>query len=426
MELPQLALLFMKKEIIILAVFLILTENLSFSQAVPSSIQEPIKGGRCLLIHKTQGFHNDSQAFLTEIKSYYGTDLAKTFATKNGQTLNLYPKNILYIVPYPSSENSDNTSGIIVYIDTAIKRFPQFSKQINLVKDLWKQHAEKEVLLKRKAEVNAITQKEIEEGKNQAELLKQKANDEVNRQAEVARQKKLEESSAPTTSQTSPDYYIIKRVSINIDSGIIGIKPGTKISIKERMSNGTCKIAFEEYEAVVEESNISNDPDIVKTASIEYNNALIEKAQKIEKQKADIAELKKGKQSEVSLAVSEPANEQQRTSRTENSGAERHIRTVGDDNMAEIQKGIDKQAARDAKDEKRRDIQARINDLNQEISSLGSDINALRDEQRAAERSHAQSDKSSGSIWNRLRVKNDLVRSKQMRIEQLTNEMNHL
>jgi len=126
------------KWLFILATWLIITAHLSFAQAESPTNQNPIKGGKACLIYKSQGFHNDSQALLVEIKSYSGTDLAKTFITASGQTLSLYPRNSPCIIPYPISPNRDSQP-VNELIDKAIKRFPQFSKKLLSIKTLWMQ-----------------------------------------------------------------------------------------------------------------------------------------------------------------------------------------------------------------------------------------------------------------------------------------------
>jgi|GEM_PF-5111128 len=99
-------------------------------------MQEPFYGGAGLVIYKSQGFHNDKQALMSEITRYSGTDLRITFVRNNGEAFTLHPRfNDPFIIHYPSSE-SYTSYQFISEINTAIKRFPQLSQKLNGIKKL--------------------------------------------------------------------------------------------------------------------------------------------------------------------------------------------------------------------------------------------------------------------------------------------------
>jgi len=229
-----------------------------------------------------------------------------------------------------------------------------------------------------------------------------------------------EQSPTKTPSQTLPDYYAIKRISINSDSGIIVINPGTKVSIKEQFKDGTYNITVEEYETIVDNTYLSNDSDLVQSARIKHNNALSENARKMDQKKLDMVEWEKRKQRELSSADAERRTEEDRKRGTYKTKVQGHIRTVGDNSTEmELQEKAAASIERDAKFEQSQKVSVEKNDLKQEISSLQSEIAALRNEQQAANRSNAKADRSTGSIWQRLRDKEAIMQTKQNRLEQL-------
>ncbi|MEI6703373.1 MAG: hypothetical protein WCL71_07530, partial [Deltaproteobacteria bacterium] len=104
--------------------------EISLGQSEPSRIQEPINGGCSFLIYKSLRFNNDSQPLIVEVESYVKTNDIITFITRSGDKLTIYHKNNPCIIPFPDSLSDIDSRKVKDLINDAIKRFPQYNKQL--------------------------------------------------------------------------------------------------------------------------------------------------------------------------------------------------------------------------------------------------------------------------------------------------------
>ena len=58
-------------------------------------------------------------------------------------------------------------------------------------------------------------------------------------------------------------YYLVNRISVTTDSGVIGVNAGTKVLVLERQENGELKVTDGPDDFIVAASEITNDLDVV-------------------------------------------------------------------------------------------------------------------------------------------------------------------
>jgi len=206
--------------------------EISLGQSEPSRIQEPINGGCSFLIYKSLRFNNDSQPLIVEVESYVKTNDIITFITRSGDKLTIYHKNNPCIIPFPDSLSDIDSRKVKDLINDAIKRFPQYNKQlleinkilfgseisakktkddpINYIEESKRIDERYKAALEQKKE--AEKQRLIEEQKVAAErqrlIEEQKRREAEARQKEIAEQKRLEDAVRQSEIAEQNEFYI--------------------------------------------------------------------------------------------------------------------------------------------------------------------------------------------------------------------------
>lgn len=215
-----------------LSVILLMPTEISLGQSEPSRIQEPINGGCSFLIYKSLRFNNDSQPLIVEVESYVKTNDIITFITRSGDKLTIYHKNNPCIIPFPDSLSDIDSRKVKDLINDAIKRFPQYNKQlleinkilfgseisakktkddpINYIEESKRIDERYKAALEQKKE--AEKQRLIEEQKVAAErqrlIEEQKRREAEARQKEIAEQKRLEDAVRQSEIAEQNEFYI--------------------------------------------------------------------------------------------------------------------------------------------------------------------------------------------------------------------------
>lgn len=71
-------------------------------------------------------------------------------------------------------------------------------------------------------------------------------------------------AATPDTRRLAPEgvYYLLGRISVTTDSGVVGVNAGTQVLLLEKQENGALKVTDGPDDFVVAASEITNDLDI--------------------------------------------------------------------------------------------------------------------------------------------------------------------
>ncbi len=75
----------------------------------------------------------------------------------------------------------------------------------------------------------------------------------------------------PRTGRTAPPgfFYMLERVSMKTDSGIVAVIPGEEVRLMQRMSKGRLRITTGKYDFEVKESQVTRDYDLAQFARVQ-------------------------------------------------------------------------------------------------------------------------------------------------------------